>query len=69
MENLPENERMVIGADLNGHVGKGKKGDEEVTGKYGIKERNLEEQKIINFTKKMKLAVTNTFFKRKRSSE
>ena len=69
MENLPEDERMVIGVDLNGHVRKGKKGDEEVIGKYGIKERNLEEQKIINFAKRMKLAVTNTFFKRKRSSE
>ena len=55
MEKLPEDERMVIGADLNGHVGKSNKVDEEARGKHGITERNLEGQKIIDFAKKMKL--------------
>ncbi|KAI5090185.1 hypothetical protein C0J45_20320 [Silurus meridionalis] len=30
VEGVPRNERLVIGADLNGHVGEGNRGDEEV---------------------------------------
>ena len=33
---------MVIGADLNGHVGEGKRGDENVMGRYGDKARNAD---------------------------
>ncbi|KAK3540764.1 hypothetical protein QTP86_001600 [Hemibagrus guttatus] len=44
MESIPTGERVVIGADFNGHVGEGNTGDEEVMGKFGIKERNLEGQ-------------------------
>ncbi|KAK3563973.1 hypothetical protein QTP86_006226 [Hemibagrus guttatus] len=42
MESIPTGERVVIGADFNGHVGEGNTGDEEVIGKFGIKERNLD---------------------------
>ena len=55
----------MIGADWNELVGKGDKGDEEVIGKYGIKDQNLEGQKILDFAKRMKLAVTNTYFQKK----
>ncbi|KAK3548161.1 hypothetical protein QTP70_004840 [Hemibagrus guttatus] len=47
MESIPTDERVVIGADFNGHVGDGNTGDEEVMGKFGIKERNLEGQKVV----------------------
>ncbi|KAK3544140.1 hypothetical protein QTP86_002971 [Hemibagrus guttatus] len=33
MESIPTGERVVIGADFNGHVGEGNTGDEEVMGK------------------------------------
>ncbi|KAI5104291.1 hypothetical protein C0J45_5917 [Silurus meridionalis] len=36
VEGVPSNERLVIGADFNGHVGKGNKSDEEVMGRIYV---------------------------------
>ncbi|KAK3525577.1 hypothetical protein QTP70_000451 [Hemibagrus guttatus] len=47
MESIPTGERVVIGVDFNGHVAEGNTGDEEVMGKFGVKERNLEGQMVI----------------------
>ncbi|KAK3560232.1 hypothetical protein QTP86_002181 [Hemibagrus guttatus] len=62
MESIPTGERVVIGADFNGHVGEGNTGDEEVMGKFGVKERNLEGQMVVDFAKRMDMAVVNTYF-------
>ncbi|KAK3541857.1 hypothetical protein QTP86_008061 [Hemibagrus guttatus] len=48
MESIPTGERVVIGADFNGHVGERNRGDEEVMGKCGVKERNLEGQMVVD---------------------
>ncbi|KAK3518309.1 hypothetical protein QTP86_020982 [Hemibagrus guttatus] len=40
MESIPTGERVVIGADFNGHVGEGNTGDEEVMGKFGKREEH-----------------------------
>ncbi|KAK3549277.1 hypothetical protein QTP70_034483 [Hemibagrus guttatus] len=64
MESIPTGERMVIGADFNGHVGEGNTGDEEVMGKVGVKERNLEGQMVVDFAKRMDMAVVNTYFQK-----
>ncbi|KAK3570545.1 hypothetical protein QTP86_022081 [Hemibagrus guttatus] len=61
MESIPTGERVVIGADFNGHVGEGNRGDEEVMGKFGVKERNLEGQMVVDFAKRMDMAVVNTY--------
>ncbi|KAK3506481.1 hypothetical protein QTP70_001796, partial [Hemibagrus guttatus] len=53
MENIPTGEKMVIGVDFNGHVGEGNRGDEEVMGKFGVKERNLEGQMVVDVAKRM----------------
>ncbi|KAI5102778.1 hypothetical protein C0J45_8130 [Silurus meridionalis] len=58
-------ERLVIGADFDGNVGKGNRGDEEVMGRYGFKERNVEGQMVVDFAKRMEMAVVNTYFKKK----
>ncbi|KAK3517909.1 hypothetical protein QTP70_027300 [Hemibagrus guttatus] len=61
MESIPTGERVVIGADFNGHVGEGNTGDEEVMGKFGVKERNLEGQMVVDFAKRMDMGVVNTY--------
>ncbi|KAK3558095.1 hypothetical protein QTP86_009456 [Hemibagrus guttatus] len=65
MESIPTGERVVIGADFNGHVGQGNTGDEEVMGKFGVKERNLEGQMVVDFAKRMDMAVVNTYFQKR----
>ncbi|MCJ8736326.1 hypothetical protein PDJAM_G00258380 [Pangasius djambal] len=64
-ENIPTGERVVIGADFNGHVGEGNTGDEEVMGMFGVKERNLEGQMVVDFAKRMDMAVVNTYFQKR----
>ncbi|KAK3553750.1 hypothetical protein QTP70_009196 [Hemibagrus guttatus] len=65
MESIPTAERVVIGADFNGHVGERNTGDEEVMGKFGVKERNLEGQMVVDFAKRMDMAVVNTCFQKR----
>ncbi|KAK3525961.1 hypothetical protein QTP70_011398 [Hemibagrus guttatus] len=65
MENIPTGERVVIGADFNGHVGEGNTGDEEVMGKFGVKERYLKGQMVVDFAKRMDMAVVNTYFQKR----
>ncbi|MCJ8743810.1 hypothetical protein PDJAM_G00098470 [Pangasius djambal] len=65
IENIPTGERVVMGADLNGHVGEGNTGDEEVMGKFGVKERNLEGQMVVDFAKRMDMAVVKTYFQKR----
>ncbi|KAK3545101.1 hypothetical protein QTP70_000575 [Hemibagrus guttatus] len=65
MESIPTGERVVIGVDFNGHVGEGNTGDEEVMGKFGVKERNLEGQMVVDFAKRMDMAVVNTYFQKR----
>ena len=42
VKSVPRKERVVIGADLSGHLGEGNRGNEELMDKYGVKERNVE---------------------------
>ncbi|KAK3559310.1 hypothetical protein QTP86_012718 [Hemibagrus guttatus] len=65
MESIPTGERVVIGVDFNGHVGEGNTGDEEVMGKFGVKERNLEGQMVVDFAKRIDMAVVNTYFQKR----
>ena len=60
IESISKEERIVLGADLNGYVGEGNIGDEEIMGRYGAGTRNKEGSMILG--KRMDLAIVNTYF-------
>ena len=62
---VSEEELLVIGGDLNGHVGKERNGFEEVMGIYGYGMRNEAGTSILEFCQGRKLRVVNTMFKKK----
>lgn len=64
VEGVPADERLVIGADFNGHVGEGNRGEEDVLGEFGLKERNAQGQMLVDFAKIMKMYVVNTHFQK-----
>ena len=65
IESVSKQERIVLDADLNGHVGKGNIGDEEIMGGYSAGTRNKEGSMVMDFAKRMNLAIVNTYFKKK----
>ena len=65
IESISKEERIVLGADLNGHVGEGNIGDEEIMGRYGAGTRNKEGSMVVDFGKRMDLAIVNTYLKKK----
>ncbi|XP_042887884.1 craniofacial development protein 2-like [Penaeus japonicus] len=67
VELIPKEERLIIGADFNGHVGEGNSGDERVIGKYGYGARNNEGQTIVDFAHRTDMAVINTFYSKRES--
>ena len=52
IESISTEEKIVLGADLNGHVGEGNIGDEEIMGRYGAGTRNKEGSMVVDFWEK-----------------
>ena len=65
IESISKQESIVLDVDLNGHVGERNIGDEEIMGRYGAGTRNKEESIVVDFAKRMDLAVVNTYYKKK----
>ena len=65
IESVLKQERIVLSEDLNGHVREGNIGYEEVMGRYGAGTSNKEGLMVVDFHKRMDLAVVNTYFKKK----
>ena len=57
--------RIVLGADLNGHVCERNTGDEEIIGRYGAETKNKEGLMVVDFGKRMDLAIVNAYFEKK----
>ena len=69
VEKISKNERIVVGADLDGHVGEGNNGDEECISRHRLGKRSNEGQTVVNFAKRMERAITNTYFVKKNSTQ
>ena len=65
IETVSKQERIVLGADLNGRVGEGNIEHEKIMGRYGAGTRNKEGLIVVDFAKLMNLAIINTYFKKK----
>ena len=61
---IPLGERVIFGADLNGHVGRERGVLERIHGGWGVGERNEEGEKILDFALSFDLAICNTFFQK-----
>ena len=64
---LPEEEAIVLGGDLNGHVGDRTDGYQGVHGGYGYGNRNAEGERVLEFCDAMDMSVCNTLFKKEES--
>ncbi len=66
---IPEKDPLIIGGDLNGHIGMDRNGFEDVMGIYSFGERNAEGEKILEFCQSRNLNITNTMFKKSREKK
>src|SRR2546425_11867841 len=62
VDEIGQEEFVVIGGDMNGHVGEKVDGDEGVHGGMGFGVRNTEGEMLLEFAGAMKLVVLNTWF-------
>ena len=54
-----------MGADFNRHVAEGNRGDQEVMGRFWVKERNFERQMVVDFAKRIERTELNTSFQKR----
>ena len=60
-----DDERVIVGGDLNGHIGRSRVGIERIHGGWGMRDRNDEGEKIVDTAMAFDLAIVNTFFEKK----
>src|SRR6267154_1283405 len=65
VDEIGQDEFVVIGGDMNGHVGAKSDGYEGVHGGKGYDERNTEGEMLLEFAEAIKLVVLNTWFTKK----
>ena len=60
-----DEERVIVGGDLNGHIGSSREGIERIHGGWGMGDRNDEGENIVETAMAFDLAIVNTFFEKK----
>ena len=65
MRRIPLHEELIIGGDLNGHVGKDRSNFEREHGGHGYGQQNPEGESILSFAQAYNLVVANTYFQKK----
>src|SRR5437899_11255467 len=69
VDEIGQEEFVVIGGDMNGHVGEKVDGYEGVHGGKGFGVRNVEGEMLLEFAGAMKLVVLNTWFTKSESKK
>ncbi|KAL6561231.1 hypothetical protein OROMI_016832 [Orobanche minor] len=67
VERIPMSEKLIIGGDLNGHVGVSRDGFESVHGGFGFGDRNEAVNDILDFALAYDLGIMNTWFEKRDS--
>jgi hypothetical protein len=62
---LSPTELVVLGGDLNGHVGKCSDGHKGIHGGFGFSSRNVHRKIILEFNETANMTVCNTLFKKR----
>ena len=65
IKGLAMEERVIVGADLNGHIGTSSEGVERIHGGFGFGRANAEGQRVLDFAVSFDLAIANTFFRKR----
>ena len=61
---IPQDEVIILGGDLNGHVGRASAGYEGIHGGFGHGCRNAEGEYVLEFCDSLGLVLCNTFFQK-----
>jgi hypothetical protein len=64
---VPHGEFIMLGGDINGHVGSGSDGYEGLHGGFGFGKRNKEGDRILEFCEALDLVWGNTLFTKRES--
>ncbi|KAD3069016.1 hypothetical protein E3N88_36896 [Mikania micrantha] len=67
MRNIPTDEKVCIGGDFNGHIGKEEEGFPMVHGGFGFGSRNESGVTLLEFAVAHDLCIINSFFKKRDS--
>ena len=65
--NTDINQEIIVGGDMNGHVGQVANGFHEAHGNFVYGTRNAEGERILEFAEAMGYVVTSTLFKKRQS--
>ncbi|XP_066964196.1 craniofacial development protein 2-like [Macrobrachium rosenbergii] len=65
LSEIPAEERLIIGGNMNGRVGRTREGIERVHGGWGVGERIDEGERVVDCAVSFDLAVVNTWFEKK----
>ena len=63
---VPEADILIVGGDMNAHVGQRRDGFEYEMGCFGVGERNGEGEELLRICQENNLKIVNTLFKKRR---
>ncbi|KAE8722892.1 Proton gradient regulation 7 isoform 2 [Hibiscus syriacus] len=65
LRNIPEDQRVFIGGDFNGHIGSATDGYDSAHGGFGFGNRNEEGHMLLEFATAHDMVITNSFFNKR----